>query len=226
MHVWHVPSAAVPRAFAHMALDGMRVRRQPGLRFVKLLGTGRGRTFTPRDADPHRWAALTVWDDELAAAAFDAGPVVASWRRIADEEWTAHLRPLASQGRWSGREPFGRPEPQTWSGPVAALTRARLALRRAARFWRAVPPVSADLHRTPGLLLALGIGEAPIGLQGTFSLWQSPAALNAFAYARTPHTDVIRRTGEEGWYTESLFARFAVLSSRGTIAGVDPTSRA
>jgi len=224
MHIWRVPSSAVPRAFGHMALDRLRLRQQPGLRFAKMLGTGSGRTFTVRDADPHRWAALTVWDDETAAAAFDAGPVAASWRRIAAEEWTARLRPLASRGRWSRREPFGRPEPQPWQGPVAALTRARLVLRRAPRFWRSVPPVSADLHRTPGLLMALGIGEAPVGLQGTFSVWESTAALNRFAYARSPHVDVIRRTGTEGWYAEELFTRFAVLSSRGTLAGVDPAS--
>lgn len=225
MHIWQVPSSAVPRALGHMAFDRLALRRQPGLRFAKLLGTGSGRTFTLRDADPRRWAALTVWDDERAAEGFDAGPVVAGWRRIAVEEWTARLRPLAARGRWSRREPFGRPEPQSWQGSVAALTRARLVLRRAPRFWRSVPPVSEDLHRAPGLLMALGIGEAPVGLQGTFSVWESSGALNGFAYARSPHVDVIRRTGVEGWYAEELFARFAVVSSRGTVAGVEPPGR-
>ena len=40
-------------------------------------------------------------------------------------------------------------------------------------FWRAVPPVSLDLAGRPGLRLAVGIGEAPVGLQGTFSLWET-----------------------------------------------------
>src|SRR3712207_7693200 len=57
-----------------------------GLRFAKLLGTGSGRNFTVRDADPRRWALLAVWDDERAAAAFETGDVVARWRRIADEQ--------------------------------------------------------------------------------------------------------------------------------------------
>jgi hypothetical protein len=82
--------------------------------------------------------------------------------------------------------------------------------------------VSAELHRTPGLLLALGIGEAPVGLQGTFSLWRSAAALNEFAYQRRAHLDVVGRTGVEKWYAEELFARFGLLSSRGTVGGVDP----
>jgi hypothetical protein len=209
-----------------MAVDRLRLRRHPGLRFAKLLGTGSGRTFTARDADPHRWALLTVWDDEVAAGRFDGGRVVAGWARIAEEEWSARLRPLASRGRWSRREPFGSPAAAPWNGPVAAVTRARLAPARARRFWRAVPPVSAELHRTPGLLLALGIGEAPLGLQGTFSLWRSAAALNEFAYQRPAHLDAVRRTGSEGWYAEELFARFALLSSRGTVGGADPASGA
>jgi hypothetical protein len=224
MHLWRVPTAAVPRALGHMAADHFRLRRQPGLRFAKLLGTGTGRTFTLRDADPRRWALLTVWDDDDAAAAFDADPVVAGWRRIAEEEWTARLRPLASRGRWSRKEPFGSPRPGSWEGPVVAITRARLAPARARRFWRAVPPVSAELHRAPGLLLALGIGEAPVGLQGTFSLWRSATALNQFAYQGPAHLDAVRRTGMEGWYAEELFARFALTFSRGTVGGSDPAA--
>ena len=82
--------------------------------------------------------------------------------------------------------------------------------------------MSAALHRSPGLLTALGIGEAPIGLQGTFSLWSSADALRDFAHRDPAHTDVIRRTAEEGWYSEELFARFAVLGSAGTLNGRDP----
>jgi hypothetical protein len=224
LHLWRVPTIAVPRALGHVAADHVRLRRQPGLRFAKLLGTGTGRTFTPRDADPRRWALLTVWDDEAAADRFDDGRVVARWRRIAEEEWMARLRPLAARGRWSRREPFGSPPLRPWDGPVAALTRARLVPWRARRFWRAVPPVSEELHRAPGLLLALGIGEAPLGLQGTFSLWTSSAALNDFAYQRPAHLDAVRRTGVEGWYAEELFARLALLSSRGTIGGAAPAA--
>jgi hypothetical protein len=205
-----------------MAADRRPLRRTPGLRFAKLLGTGSGRTFTPLDADPFRWGLLAAWEEDDAARAFAESDLVRGWRRFADEEWVAWLRPLSARGRWSGQEPFGSPVPQPWDGPVAAVTRARLALRRAARFWAAVPPVSQDLHRAPGLRLALGIGEAPVGLQGTFSVWDSSAALNRFAYDRAPHVAVVERTGREGWYAEELFARLAVLSTSGTLGGVDP----
>jgi len=124
-----------------MAADRRPLRRTPGLRFAKLLGTGSGRTFTVRDADPRRWAVLAVWDDAAAADAFAHGTVIGGWRRLAEEEWTARLRPLAARGLWSRQEPFGRPWPQRWDGPVAAITRARLVPRKALAFWRAVPPV-------------------------------------------------------------------------------------
>src|SRR4051794_28449658 len=205
-----------------MAADRRPLRRTAGLRFAKLLGTGSGRTFTITDADPRRWALLAVWEDDAAADAFEGSVIVRRWRRPAEEEFTARLRPLAARGRWSRWEPFGSPAPQRWDGPVAAITRARLVPRKAVQFWRAVPPVSADLHAGPGLRLALGIGEAPVGLQGTVSVWDSAGALNAFAYGRAPHAEAIRRTASEGWYAEELFARFAVLSATGTVGGREP----
>lgn len=210
-------------ALLRMAGDRGLLGRTVGLRFAKLLGTGEGRTFTVRDADRNRWGLLATWDTAADAAAFEAGRVARGWGRIADERLRVDLRPLTSRGRWSGREPFGTPEPdRTYDGPVAALTRARIRAGRMRTFWRAVPPVSADLHAAAGLRLALGVGEAPIGLQGTFSLWDSPTAMTAFAYRRPAHLAAVRRTAEVGWYSEELFARFAVLAVEGTIGGRTP----
>jgi hypothetical protein len=160
-----------------------------------------------------------VWDDDGAAHAFRGGPTSRAWERIAAERLDIEMQPIASRGRWSGRAPFGDPVPHRADGPVAAITRARLRLRRAARFWAAVPPVSADLHRSPGLRLAVGIGEAPIGLQGTFSLWDDAASLTDFAHRRAPHQEVVARTATEAWYSEELFARFEVRSVSGTFDG-------
>ncbi|MGZ4616092.1 MAG: monooxygenase [Actinomycetes bacterium] len=219
LHLWTVPPSRVPAAFLRMGTDRRRLRRTPGLRFAKLLGTGDGRTFTVRDADPLRWGLLATWSSAAAAAAFESGPVARGWGRLAHERLRVDLRPLASRGEWSRRRPFGDPTPAPYDGEVAALTRARIAPRRMSTFWRAVPPVSTDLHRSDGLRLAVGIGEAPIGLQGTFSIWSSSRALTDFAHRRGPHTAVVRRTVAEGWYTEELFARFAVLSVEGTFDG-------
>lgn len=216
LSVWGVPARAVPAALGRMALDPLLLRRGPA-RFSRLLGTGRGRTFTVRDADPRHWALLTTWDDEAAATAFEDSATVRGWDRIAEERLHVVLRPLASRGRWAGREPFGEPVPRRVTGPVASITRARVRTRSLLTFHRAVPPVAVDLHQVGGLRLAIGIGEAPVGLQGTFSLWDDDAALQEFAHRRAAHAEVVRRTGAEGWYGEELFARFEVLGARGTL---------
>ncbi len=222
LHLWRVAPGSVPGAVLRMGLDRTRVRRTPGLRFAKLLGTGDGRTFTARDADPLHWGLLATWTSVEAARAFDErSPVARAWGRLAVERWRADLRPVASRGTWSGRSPFGDPTPVRSDGPVAALTRARLRPAAAVGFWRSVPPVSADLRDRPGLRAAVGIGEAPLGLQGTFSLWDSGRSLRAFARGDA-HAQVVARTGPERWYAEELFARFDVLGTDGTLDGRDP----
>ncbi|MCW3819017.1 monooxygenase [Micromonospora sp. DR5-3] len=210
LHVWRIPRAAVPGALVRMAVHPPRLRRAAGVRFAKLLGTGTGTGFGPGDADPTRWAALVAWDSPAAAAGFDASPVGRSWARIARSSVRLELRPLTSRGAWSGRRPFGEPSGGPVSGPVLALTRARLRARRAVTFWRAVPPVAAALHAAPGLLARFGVGEAPLGWQGTVSVWRDAADLVAFAYRQPEHRAAITRTPIEGWYAEELFARFAV----------------
>ena len=222
LHLWRVPPAAVPLALLRMGTDRSRVRRTAGVRFAKLLGTGDGRTFTARDADPTRWGLLTSWARHEDADAFERSAVVRGWAGLAVETWRAELVPVTARGLWSGREPFGAPVPERVDGPVAALTRARLVTHKALRFWSAVPPVSADLHASDGLLTAVGIGEAPLGLQGTFSLWRDERALRAFAYRGAPHREVVARTATERWYAEELFARFRIAGTSGTLDGRDP----
>jgi len=227
LHIWGVGRRQVPAAVTAMARDRRALQRSAGLTFAKLLGTGRGRTFDIRDADPRHWALLACWSDERAVAAFERSEVPARWERrveasgIDGERLRVLLRPVSSKGSWSGREPFGDPQPYPTRGPVAALTRARLRPRTALTFWRSVPPVAARAARSPGLVLSVGVGEAPIGVQGTFSLWRDAVALADFAYGSTEHQRAIRRTRELGWYAEELFARFEVLEASGSAAGVD-----
>jgi hypothetical protein len=223
LHVWGLSTySRVPSAVLRMATDRHRVRQLPGLRFAKLLGTGDGRTFTPRDSDPMHWALLSTWDSDEAAARFESSEPARGWGRLASERLRVQMRPLSTRGRWSGTTPFGDPQPRPYEGAVAAVTRARLSWRRARTFWRAVPAVSAELSTAPGLRLALGIGEAPVGLQGTFSLWSGAADLAAFAYERAAHREAIRRTAEVAWYREELFARFAVVSVEGRYRDREP----
>jgi hypothetical protein len=224
MHLFGVPGRRVGRAVMHMGLDRRHLHRIEGLTFWKLLGTGDGHTFKLRDADLRRWGLLAVWasDDDLHR--FErSSPVARGWRRLAEERWRADLRPLRSRGTWAGRQPFGPAGGLPGqAGPVAAITRARVRLGRGRAFRQAVPPVAFDADRAPGLRLSVAIGEAPVGLLGTFSVWQDQSALEAFAYRGDAHRQVVRRTPSERWYAEELFARFELLGAEGTVGGIDP----
>jgi hypothetical protein len=197
LHVWRVPRRAVGSALLRMAFAR---RHLPGVRFAKFLGTGTGLGFGPGDADLTRYAAVTVSDRPVTF------PV---WDRIAAHSARLDLEPLVSRGEWSGRSPF-QPTGRRTEGMVLALTRARLRPTRAIRFWRAIPAVAREVATAPGLLARFGVGEAPIGWQGTVSVWRSTTDLTAFAYRQPEHRAAIARTPADRWYAEELFARFAV----------------
>jgi len=229
LHVWGVTRLGAASAIARLARDRFAVRQYPGVTFAKLLGTGSGRTFAPQDADLRHWALLTCWDAPHAAATFQNSKTLRRWDAAATEHLVLRLRPISSRGTWSGREPFGQYPAQypvaddagaeTAGEPVAAITRARLRPRTARQFWQSVPRVAEAQHNSPGLVWSLAVGEAPVGLQGTVSVWRDAAALEDFAYGDRSHCEVIEKTRTTGWYAEDLFARFKVLSAEGTLDG-------
>ena len=220
LHVWRVPKTGFPQALWRIAHDRRGLRATPGVRFAKLLGTARDRAFGPTRVDVTRWAALVVWDDATAATTFDQTRMARAWRSLATAYCRIDCQPLHCRGRWAGHEPFGTgpPEPSPASspseGPVLALTRARLRLTRALAFWRAITPVAVAVAEAPGLIATFGIGEAPVGWQGTVSLWQRPRDLVEFV-RRPQHRRVVEQTPTTRWYAEELFARFAVLTVSG-----------
>nr|WP_239080610.1 monooxygenase [Actinoplanes brasiliensis] len=187
------------------------------VRFAKFVGTSAG--FLPRDADLTRYAAITVSETPVR---------LDKWDKLAVASARVELEPLLSRGSWSGQRPFTVPDRSEISGSgipggtdnaadggvhgpmVLALTRARLRPSKMRTFYRAVPAVVPEVERAPGLLARFGIGEAPIGYQGTISLWRNAADLARFAYRQPEHRAVIARTPADRWYSEELFARFAV----------------
>jgi hypothetical protein len=210
LYIFTLKRRSIPFAFLQMAIGRRTARKIHGVSFAKLMGTGTGKTFTPSDADLTQWAILFVADDlDLV----DSSSFISSWKRRSTTVDKYLLNPISSHGEWSKRKPFEVSSITKNDGPIVAITRARLKWSQAIRFWRSIPPVVTDLHQSPGLLFSIGIGEAPIGLQGTFSVWESGAALRDFAYKNAPHRAAIEDTKRFDWYSEELFARFELINT-------------
>ena len=215
VYFWRIKMVFLPIAIVFMAINKIQLKRLPGISFVKMLGTGKGESFTPKDADPTRWGILvTISENQISN--LDKSFVIRCWQKICKKEYRVILKPISSHGFWSRKQPFSV-ENFDWSAKIAAVTRARIVWRKNLIFWRAVPPVTESLHQSPGLLNAIGIGEAPIGLQGTFSVWKDAASLRDFAYKGRAHSEAIKATSAQQWYSEELFARFAVIEERGLL---------
>lgn len=209
---------------ARVATDVPTLARTPGLRFFKTMGTGSGIGFSAKP-DLRTWTLFAAWESEDAWERFRVASPVMRRHDAREEVYSLLLAPVDHHGRWSGAEPFGPPVPTARIAddePVAVLTRATIRPARAPAFWSRVAPVDGTLREERDLLATFGFGEVPWLRQGTLSVWRTRAAMEAWAYRTPAHAETVRRTREEGWYAEELFARFRFLRSYGTLRGRDP----
>jgi hypothetical protein len=192
---------------------------EPGVRFAKMLGSGHEGGFGLRPS-ASRFGLFLLFDGLPAARAFvDRSPQMQAWRDRAREFCVAMLRTTSARGHWAGHTLAVAP-PTDPAGPVAALTRASIRPAKAVAFWRHAPPSQAAIEHAPGCRLAVGLGEAPLLRQATFSVGDSVDAMQA--YARGPaHGAAARAAYAQDCFAESLFARFEPLSLQGRWKGRD-----
>jgi hypothetical protein len=212
----------IPFALLAMAVHRLPMRLQKGCTFWQLLGCGRNGTFD-LNPDWQQWGLLAAWDSREDFDTFYKRSFITRWWDASKvEKWTILCVPLQSHGKWDGKEPFGKPVTESYEGPIAVLTRATIRLSKLKNFWNNVDEVATLMRNSPGFIYSLGIGERPLYRQATFSIWNSPDDVKAFAYQSKAHTDVIKKTRDEGWYSEELFARFKPVASMGTLNNIDP----
>ena len=80
------------------------------------------------------------------------------------------------------------------------------------------PAAQASLEAAPGCILAVGLGEAPLLRQATFSIWTSVQAMEAYARSGA-HLDAIRAAHRGGFFSESAFVRFVPVAVQGRWKG-------
>ena len=193
------------------------LRRVPGLRLGKVMGSGHEGGFGLAPSASIQ-ALFCVFDDDASAKAFtsDEGPVQA-WRVRSREWFCCRLRAYSSRGSWSGLSlPVNASAPD--DGPVVSLTRASIRPSRARAFWRMQPPAERSLRAADGVVLAVGIGEAPVLRQATFTLWDSTAAMDRYARSGA-HRDAIVAANKDAFFSESMFVRFVTDSAQGSWQG-------
>lgn len=225
-----------PARFTYFAVLAMALHRLPlwlnkNISFFKLMGSGKNGTFD-KHPDWQQWGILAINKQPLNPATVKEtdlirdlyGAFINKWLRFFNcETWTVFLQPIEGHGTWDGKEPFGILQKNTeYNGPIAILTRATIRLSKLTAFWANVNGVAVQMATAEGLITSIGIGEMPFIKQATFSVWQSKEAMKLFAYQMHQHTEVIKKTRKENWYSEDMFVRFKPLQTYGTIKGSDP----
>jgi hypothetical protein len=216
-----VDRRSVPWALWRLVRGPAALRRVPGLRFARVLGSGRRGGFGLKPGLDCQ-GVFAMFDSLDAAESFaQSSPVAAAYRSHAAESFTAVLKATSARGSWAGQGmAVADGASASVSGsmanptPVAALTRASIRPAKALRFWRHSPPAEAELAQAPGCRLAVGLGEAPVLRQATFSIWDSPQAMDAYARSGS-HQRAIRASYDGGYFSESMFVRFAPVSVSG-----------
>jgi len=186
----------------------------PSMQWRKVLGSGHQGGFGLRPA-LNRLGLFCAFDHTDSARDWLASSAeVAGWRDRAAQWLTVLLQPTASRGSWSGH---GLAPVEADSGPnapVASLTRASIRAHQARRFWSLSPAAEDSLAQAPGCLLAVGLGEAPLLRQATFSLWRNQSAMDAYARSGA-HLEAIKQAYSQRFFSESMFTRFQVVEVDG-----------
>jgi heme-degrading monooxygenase HmoA len=197
------------QALANMGLLPRKIAKVPGLRFFKLMGSGKdGFSIKPNWG---KYSLLAIWENKAAAAAYFKSSLFASQLAQCTSHDTHYLRAYQAHGLWDGQQPFELNGEAAAGKPIAVITRATIKTKYLTKFWKDVPQVSQSIMQKEGRIFSIGIGELPLIMQATFSIWKSAEQMKEFAYKSKYHREVVAKTRKLGWYKEEMFARFEVL---------------
>ena len=202
-------------------------KSHPGLRFAKVMGSGHEGGFTLRPSATHQ-GFVAVFDHLNDALDFVQHPYVTEARKRTKESWVGVMRIDSTRGQWDGVEWAKTTSSQcdlegsdaicAHPERLAVLTRASIRPAKAMAFWRHAPTAQGDLHLAQGCEIAMGLGEAPLVRQCTFSLWENQDDMIRYAHDGA-HRSAIESAHRNGFFQESLFVRMKLLAMSGVWKG-------
>lgn len=208
-----------------LAQGASNLKHVGGLLFSKVMGSGHEGGFGLRPSSTHQGLVL-MFDSLVNAQAFLDSDVAIQYKQRAKEWWSATLVIDSSRGEWN--EVAWAPTDLTKEGLtglakestlLATLTRASIRPASALAFWRYAPQAQADLTNASGCILAMGLGEAPLVRQCTFSVWRDTPSMLHYAQGGA-HRTAIQAAYKHAFFSESMFVRMRVLSMAGVWKGV------
>lgn len=198
----------------------LAMRNIPGLTFFKSLGSGQNGGFQMVPGLGYQ-GLFCVFTDEASADAFlVSSSMLRAYRDNGRCVFQTKLRAYSSRGSWAGATPFNLAAEAPAQGPIASLTRASIRPSKAWRFWRHSPTSEAALRAASGRILSIGLGEAPVFRQATFTIWDNQAAMDHYARSGA-HLDAIRAARTGGYFSEDMFTRFVPYQMTGHWHGRD-----
>ena len=209
-----------------LAQGALALKSVAGLMFAKVMGSGHEGGFGLRPSASHQGLVL-MFDTHAHANAFLQGDTAQQYKNNAREWFSACMTIDSSRGAWNqiawqatAAPASDLPAAAFDQLPVATITRASIRSSSAMAFWRYAPAAQADLQAARGCLLAMGLGEAPLLRQCTFSIWQDTASMVGYAQSGAHHA-AIQAAYKHGFFTESMFVRMRVLAMDGQWQGKD-----
>jgi len=199
------------------------LKGQAGMVFAKVMGSGHEGGFSLRPSSSHQ-GLIAVLDNLSHARDFLNSELVCAYREHAHSCCQALMSVQSSRGEWDTlpwvttpeaclEGAYGLEAPET-PNLVAALTRASIRPASAMAFWKYAPAAQDQLPQADGCELAMGLGEAPLVRQCTFSVWRNWEAMHLYA-RRGAHQRAIEAAHRHSFFSESMFTRMRVLELHG-----------
>ena len=184
-----------------------------GLKFIKLLGTGSKDGFSVIP-DFSSYVMITSWEnDDYRKKFIDENKLFQQITNKSSKRIEIKIDPYNYIGSWNGINPF-KNKSLYKEGKIIVLTRARVRLNKLINFFISTSSAAKSINSRKGAEYYKGVGELPIIEQATISIWRSEQSMKDYAYSDKSHLKIIHKARKNNWYSEELFVRSNIISSK------------